>query len=24
VNGPGTPMKGEAIPEELKQRFRAQ
>jgi 4-hydroxybenzoyl-CoA thioesterase len=24
ANGPGTPMKGEAIPEELKQRFRAQ
>ena len=23
VNGPGTPMKGEPIPEELKQRFRA-
>ena len=24
VNGPGTPMKGEPIPEDLKQRFRAQ
>ena len=23
VNGPGTPMKGETLPEELKQRFRA-
>ena len=23
VNGPGTPMRGEAIPEEVKQRFRA-
>ena len=24
VDGPGTPMRGESIPEELKQRFRAQ
>jgi len=23
VNGPGTPMRGEAIPEDVKQRFRA-